>query len=213
MFYGRGAGGAPTASAPCSATSSRSARNRLSGGRGPRASRRTPDLRGAPDGRGASRATTSASTSTDRPACSPRSRRRSPPTTVASDRPPGGRGDEATLVVVTHRRPTPRWPRPSRSCARSTWSARSLSVHAGRGRAEADALTGHRSRRTRTSGAGVIEEYRDRLPVDRRDAGRDAARGRHAAGPGADALRGHRLRASTSRWRARTPPGRSRTAG
>ena len=35
---------------------------------------------------------------------------------------------------------------------------------------------------------GVIEEYRDRLPVGRATPGRDAARGRHAAGAGAGHL-------------------------
>ena len=38
-----------------------------------------------------------------------------------------------------------------------------------------------RHRAARTSGPGVIEEYRDRLPVTDGDAGRHPARGRHAA--------------------------------
>ena len=125
MFYGRGAGGAPTASAVLGDLVA-VGRNRLSGGRGPRESAYA-DLPGPPDRRGARPATTSRSTSPTRPACSPPSRRPSPATTCRSRR--CGRtadGDDAALVIVTHRATESRpRPRRSRSCAASTSSARS----------------------------------------------------------------------------------------
>ena len=49
-------------------------------------------------------------------------------------------------------------------------------------RVEGDEHDVDRSRDATDAWRGVIEEYRDRLPVVRRHAGRDAARGRHAAG-------------------------------
>ena len=78
MFYGQGAGGAPTASAVLGDLVA-VARNRVVGGRGPRES----DLRepaGAPDGHACRRATTSAWTSPTARACWPRSPASSPGT-------------------------------------------------------------------------------------------------------------------------------------
>jgi homoserine dehydrogenase len=72
MFYGRGAGGAPTASAVLGDVVA-VARNRLSGGRGAGESAYA-DLRVRSVGR-APPATTSRSTCSTGPACSPRSRR------------------------------------------------------------------------------------------------------------------------------------------
>ena len=72
-----------------------------------------------------------------------------------------------------------------------------------------------RRRRSRTGlGAGwrgVIEEYRDFLPVGRRHAGRHPARGRHPAAPGAPALGAGRRPGCCSRSRGPIPPARSRT--
>ena len=103
MFYGRGAGGAPTASAVLGDLVA-VARNRVNGSRGAGESAYA-DLPVAADGRGAAPATTSRSTSPTSRACSPRSPARSPSSgvsiqTVRQE----GRGDAATLVLVTHTR-------------------------------------------------------------------------------------------------------------
>ena len=69
MFYGQGAGGAPTASAVLGDLVA-VARNRVSGGRGPRESAYAEPA-GAADGRRCPRATTSAWTWPTAPACWP----------------------------------------------------------------------------------------------------------------------------------------------
>ena len=60
---------------------------------------------------------------------------------------------------------------------------------------------------------GIIEAYRDRLPVDARHSGRHAARRRNAARPGAAAVGAGARRGVPEGRRARTRPVRSRTAG
>ena len=101
MFYGRGAGGEPTASAVLGDLVA-VARNRLR--RRPRAGRVGVRRPARPaDGRDAAPATTSASTSPTSPACWPTSRSAFADTASRS-RPSGrrARGDDATLVLVTH---------------------------------------------------------------------------------------------------------------
>ena len=123
MFYGPGAGGAPTASAVLGDLVT-VARNRLAGTAAP-ASRPTPSARCCRWGRPAP-ATTWRSTSTTARACSPRSPTRSPSTTCRS-RPSARRAAAPTPSSSSSptRPPTPRSARPSSSCAAWTSSARS----------------------------------------------------------------------------------------
>ena len=116
MFYGRGAGGAPTASAVLGDLVA-VARNRLAGAAGAGESAYA-DLRGPADGRDRSRATTSASTSPTRPGVLAAVARRSPRTTCRS-RPSARRATATTRRSCWSPtpRPTPPWPRRSRSCA------------------------------------------------------------------------------------------------
>ncbi len=104
MFYGRGAGGAPTASAVLGDLVA-VARNRVSGARGAGESAYA-DLRGAADGRDRRPATTSASTWPTSRACSPRSPARSPTHDVSHpDRAAGGaRRRRRRWSLVTHTR-------------------------------------------------------------------------------------------------------------
>ena len=126
MFYGPGAGGAPTASAVLGDLVT-VARNHSPAPAAP-ASRRTPTGRCCRWGRPAP-ATTSRSTSTTAPACSPRSRPRSPSTACRSRR--SARRVAATTPSWSSsptRRPTRSSRRPSSSCAGWTSSATSPSV-------------------------------------------------------------------------------------
>ena len=104
MFYGAGAGGAPTAPARCSATWSRWPATGVGGAAAPGESTyaKLPVL---PMGETVTRYHVALDVTTGR-ACSPRSRRRSPSTTCRS-RPCGRRAAARTaqLVVVTHRAP------------------------------------------------------------------------------------------------------------
>ena len=157
MFYGRGAGGAPTASAVLGDLVA-VARNRLAGVRGGgRVGVRRP--RGAADGRDphplprrldvADRAGVLAAVA------SVFAEHDVSIQTVRQE----GRGDDATLVVVTHAAHRRRAARDRRGAARAGHRPRGDQGDAGRREA-----TNERQPRP-TSGAGVIEEYRDRLPV------------------------------------------------
>ena len=158
MFYGRGAGGAPTASAVLGDLVA-VARNRLAGGRGPGESAYA-DL---PSGRWArpSPATTSASTwPTGRacwppwPACSPTTTCRIQ--TVRQE----GRGDDATLVIVTHGAPDAALAATVEELRGAGHRPRVASVHAGRRATDMTELTaGHGARglarpRSRRTGTG-----------------------------------------------------------
>ena len=172
MFYGRGAGGAPTASAVLGDLVA-VARHKVSGGRGPGESVvRRPA--GAARWARRRRATTSASTWPTAPACSPRSRRRSPSTACRS-RPSASRStasDDAELVIVTHH---------------ATDAALSATVEALRGldvvRDVRSASCGWRAE-LMTAARGAASIARVRRPAARRTrhAGRQPRRGRHAAG-------------------------------
>ena len=159
MFYGRGAGGAPTASAVLGDLVA-VARNRLSGARG---AGRVGVRRPARCGRWARRspATTSASTWPTRPACWRPSRTAFAEhdvsiQTVRQE----GRGDDAHAGHRhAHAPRTPRCPRPS-STLRGLDVVRDVASVM---RVEGDWHDGP-STATR-QWRGVIEEYRDRLPV------------------------------------------------
>ena len=190
MFYGRGAGGAPTASRGArrprrgrAATGSRAA--------AARASRRTPTCRCAPIGEAVTRYYVNLDVA-DRPG-------------VLAD---GGagvrrqRGQHPDGAPGRSRRRGRAW---SSSPTRATDAALAATVerlrvhrrrarrrrrHAGRGggRSMSTAAGAHQWR-------GVIEEYRDRLPVDRRDArSSPCARAARRSSPRGVPVRAHRLR-------------------
>lgn len=103
MFYGQGAGGAPTASAVMGDLVM-AARNKFYGGRGP-GSRRTPSSPSRPWGT-PPRGTTSTCRSRIAPECSPPSRPSSPRTTSASPR--CARRARASMPVSSSSRTAPR---------------------------------------------------------------------------------------------------------
>ena len=102
MFYGRGAGGAPTASAVLGDLVA-VARNRLNGGRGAGESAYA-DLRDPADGRDRRPATTSRLDVADKAGRARRRRRARSPSTTSASRRCGRRAaaTTATLVLVTH---------------------------------------------------------------------------------------------------------------
>ena len=123
MFYGPGAGGAPTASAVLGDLVTVAPQPALRRARRRRVVVRRPA--GAADGARPRRATTCSSTSTTRRVCWPRSRRRSPSTTCRSR--PCARRAAATTPSWSWSRTapaTPTWPRPSTSCGRCPTCAR-----------------------------------------------------------------------------------------
>ena len=187
MFYGQGAGGAPTASAVMGDVVM-AARNRVHGGRGPRESKYAK-LPIAPMGVIPTRYYVSMNVA-DRRACCPRSPPSSPSARSASPRSArrawsttaAARG--ARIVVVTHR---------------ATDASLSETVAA---LAELDVvqnvdsvlrLEGTERMSTRDPvhqpWPGLIDAYRDRLPDRGRLDPGHAARGRHAADPRAPAVR------------------------
>ena len=112
------------------------------------------------------------------------------------------------LVVVTHLATDAALAATVDELARIGRGARRPRCHAGRGRA--GPVTGPaRTHQWR----GVIEEYRDRLPVSDGDTGRDPARGRHAARPAQRASPRSPGARSGSRSRAPNPTGSFKDRG
>ena len=150
MFYGQGAGGAPTASAVLGDVVA-VARHKVTGGRGPGESVvRRPE--GAPDRRDAARATTSASTWPTARACSRRSRPPSP-STMCRSRPSARRSAAATtpsLVIVTHPAPDAAAVGDGRGAARARRRAARAQRDAGGGTVTAPSLAGRHRPSTAT---------------------------------------------------------------
>ena len=210
MFYGRGAGGAPTASAVLGDLVA-VGRNRLS--RRPRSGReRLRGPRRCARSARRSRATTSPSTSPTRRVSSPRWPRPFAAHDVQHRDAPAGRPRRRRRPRDRHppRDRGRRWPRSSRSCAR---------LDVVRAVASVMRVEGDRARLSGTSTADAPTSLARRhrgVPRPaagrRRDAGRDPARGRHAAGPAPVTSPSSPAARSTSRSRAPTRPAPSRTA-
>ena len=134
MFYGRGAGGAPTASAVLGDLVA-VGRNRLSGGRGPRESAYA-DLPVRPIGRGGDPLPRQPRRRRQGRVCSPRWRRPSPSTTCRSRRvrQDGRRATTPPSSSSPTAPPTPPSAAWSRSCAALDVVRAVASVHAGGGR-------------------------------------------------------------------------------
>ena len=162
MFYGRGRRRRARPRARCSATWSRSPATGVDGGRGAgRVAVRRPA--GAADGRDADPLPRQPRRRRQGRACWPRSRRPSPSTTSRS-RPCARRvaGDDAPRWSSSPTRATDAALSRDRAtrCRSLTSCATCRQRHAGRGR-----IGVTDARVTPRRGAGVIEEYRDRLPV------------------------------------------------
>ena len=208
MFYGRGAGGRPTASAvlgdlidAAHATCVGGRAGRDASARSPRAIRPIDETRGAvlPEPRGRRPA---------RRARRDRRRVRRPRRVDPADAAGGHRRARPRLIFITHRAREARLPGDGPSGVRElgacTASARSCGWWA----------RNRERRRPRATVARADRGVPGAPAGHRRHAGHHLARGQHAAGP-SDAAVGTSTgcRGAGSSSRARIPPGRSRTAG
>ena len=131
MFYGRGAGGAPTASAVLGDLVA-VGRNRLSGGRGPRESAYA-DLQVRPLGAAETRYYISLDVADKAGVLAAVAQTFARHDVSIETLRQDGRGDDAALVIVTHRATESDLAASSRSCADSTSSARSPASFGSRG--------------------------------------------------------------------------------
>ena len=212
MFYGQGAGGAPTASAVMGDLVM-AARNRVQGGRGPRESKYAK-LPIAPIGFIPTRYYVNMNVA-DRPgvlsAVAAEFGKRE--VSIAEVRQEGMVDEDGQRCGAAHRRRHP--PGHRRRAVGNRCGA-------GRPRRRAEhqqrAANGRNQRMSAPPKAvhqpwpGLIAAYRDRLPVEDGWTPDHAARGRHSAAARAAAVRIHRAAQCISRSRASTRPVRSRTA-
>ena len=164
MLLGRGAGGGPTASAVLGDLID-AAKNLRSGARGATIGTLARSRRSARSTR-RRRSSTSRSTPPTGPVCSPRSRACSATHEVSiQSMQQKGQGDEARLIFVTHL---------AREAGDGRDDPRGARARRGRaGRLGAARRRGRGVSRAPRTGAGIIEAYRDRLPVtDRRRSSR-----------------------------------------
>ena len=96
-----------------------------------------------------------------------------------------GRGSDAQLVIVTHRARDAALSR-DRRALRTLPAVREVASVM---RVEGDVMSVTIAWHGRDPWHGVIDRYRAWLPVTDSDSGDHAGRGRHAAGPGAGAVR------------------------
>ena len=205
MFYGRGAGGAPTASAVLGdlvAVGRNRRRRRSRAGRGAYA-----DLPVRPMGEAVTRYYIGLDVADKAGVLAPVAQTfAAHGVSIETVRQDGARRRRRRWSIVTHEAT-------DAALAATVDELRELDVV----RAVASVMRVEGGRMTATDARtapwrGVIEEYRDRLPVTAATPVVTPARGRHAAGAGADAVRAAPAARSTSRSRAPTRPVRSRTA-